>query len=424
MSTLDPIISSVAESPEPVLSMPSTTVPPIVPRLVETPILLDTEIPQNMGKAALPTTNVTPKLTPPVLPVLQSLTVLTQTLLVTAGMPLPDPESVVSYSPDSTATILVKTLQQNSLVSGRTDTGTETAQSFSVPKLSDLTYAVVSRHNLLDFSTTCTGETKRANLVTDKQDQDIIVLGEAHILDYKNYLKTVAASNKLKVVLTQLTCQKIKDKTSCVPHWSQLDPYSSLEEAEDSSVVDNSEHSSDTRFMPSTQSRYKLWERTCTYQTVRQCHSTTSTMFYRDMCAIKHSAVISQNKKPRPGLKSPSDDRIATQQKIMDNLNGKTPPMAPTPKLDVKHQSATPGTAPQPVRHSTKSEVEARHLINSYPLFDKETEPSDSDATIEYDIPKEMLPAEEPTPMGKLVMSKTFGIKCKLDKSKRKRNYQ
>ena len=70
MSTLDPIISSDTESPEPVLSMPSTAVSPIVPRLVETPTLLDTEIPQNTGKAALPTTNVTPKLTPLVLPVL------------------------------------------------------------------------------------------------------------------------------------------------------------------------------------------------------------------------------------------------------------------------------------------------------------------------------------------------------------------
>ena len=273
---------------------------------------------------------------------------LAQTSLVTAGMPLPDPESVVSYSPDSTAAVLVKTSQQNSVVSDHTDTGTETAQSFSVPKLSDLTYAVVSHHNLLDFSTTCSGETKRANPVTDKQDQDIIVLGKAHILDYEKYLKTVAASNKSKVVLTQLTHQEIKDKTSRVPHWSQLDLYSSLEEAEDSSVVDESEHSSDTRSTPRTQSRYTLRECTRTYQTVRQRRSTTSTMFYHDMCAVNHSTMISRNKKPRPGLKSPSDDRIATQQKIINNLDGKTPPMALTPKPDVKHQSAPPGTGPQP----------------------------------------------------------------------------
>ena len=131
-------------------------------------------------------------------------------------------------------------------------------------------------------------------------------------------------------MLTQLTCQEIKDQTSRVPHWLQLDPYSSLEEA--SSVVEESENSSDTKAMKRIQSRYTLHERTRTYHMARQHQSATSTVFYHNMCADMHSAMISgNNKKTRPGLKSPSDDRIAEQQKITDNLDGKTPPMAPTP---------------------------------------------------------------------------------------------
>ena len=209
-----------------------------------------------------------------------------------------------------------------------------------------------------------------------------------------------------QVVLTKLTCCKVRDQTSRVPHWSQLNPYSSLEQA--SSVTEESEYSSDTKTRKRVQSRYQLRERTRTYCMVRR-RSTTSTVFYRNMCSGTHSAmIIRNNNKPKPGPKSPSDDRIAAQQKITDNLDGKTPPMALTPQ-------------PQP---STKSEAEVRNLINSYPLFEHEAEPSDLDATIEYDIPKKMLLADELTPKGKLVMSKTFGIKRKLDKKKRKRNYQ
>ena len=220
---------------------------------------------------------------------------LAQTLLVKAGMPLPDPESVVPYSPDSTVAVLVKMSQQQPVVSDLANTCTDTSCSCSVPKLSNLSYAVVSRHNLLDLSSTSTSPMENLNSTLDKKDQDIIVLGEAHILDYDKYLQSLAAKNKSKVVLTQLTCQEIKDKTSCVPHWSQLDSYSSLEEAR--SVVEESENSSDTKAMKRAQSRYTLRERTRTYRMVRQCRSATSTVFYCNMCADTHSVVISGNNK-------------------------------------------------------------------------------------------------------------------------------
>ena len=233
------------------------------------------------------------------------------------------------------------------------------------------------------------------------------MLGEAHILDYDKYLHTVAASNKAKVVLSKLTRREVRNQTSRVPHWSQLDPYSSLEET--SSFTEDNEHSSGTKATKMVQSRYQLRERTRTYRTVRQRRSNTSTVFYRNMCSDNRSAMINRNnKKTKPGLKSPSSDRIAAQQKITDNLNGKTPPMAPT-------------FQPQP---STKSETESRNLTKSYPLFENQAEPSDSDATIEYDIPRKMLPTDELTLKGKLVMSKTFGIRQKWCKTKRKRNYQ
>ena len=243
-------------------------------------------------------------------------------------------------------------------------------------------------------------------------------MGEAHILDYNKYLHSVTSTNKSIVVLTQLTRQEIRDQTTRVPHWSKLDPYSSLEEL--SSAQEDTGNSCETVLSDRIQTRYTLREWTRSYRTLRQRHSTTSNVFYRGMCTDKKKAMISGNiKKDRPGLKTPSKDRIAAQQKITENLNGITPPVAPTPRPDTKHRSvaATP-------RPSAKSEADARNLINSYPLFENDKSDVDSDATIDYDIPKDMLPVTEPTPKGKLVMSKTFGIKRKPEKHKRKRNYQ
>ena len=66
-----------------------------------------------LGKAATTTMDTVSNMTFSVVPatttdVLQSLTMLAQTLLVRAGIPLPDPNSVLSYSLDTTAAVLVK----------------------------------------------------------------------------------------------------------------------------------------------------------------------------------------------------------------------------------------------------------------------------------------------------------------------------
>ena len=192
---------------------------------------------------------------------------LAQTSLVRAGIPLPDPDSVLPYRLDTTAAVLVKSSQKQP-VSDLINMSTDTSHICSVPKLCDLSYSIVSRHNLLDLSLTPTSQMGKMNSTVEKKDQDIIVLGEAHILDYDKYLQTVAATNKSKVVLTKLTHRKVRDQTSRVPHWSQLDPYSSLEEA--SSVAEESKYSSDTKTIKRVHSRYQLRERMCTYRTVRQ----------------------------------------------------------------------------------------------------------------------------------------------------------
>ena len=201
----------------------------------------------------------TPLSVPATSPVLQSLTMLAQSSLVRAGIPLPDPDSVIAYRPDTTAAVLDKSTQKQP-ISDLIDTSIDTSHILPVPKLCDLSYSVVSCHNLLDLSSTPTGQMGKINSTVDKKDPDIIVLGEAHILDYDKYLHTVAASNKSKVVLAKLTRREVRNQTSRVPHWSQLDPYSSLEES--SSVTEESEHSSDTKAMKMVQSRYQLHERT------------------------------------------------------------------------------------------------------------------------------------------------------------------
>ena len=146
VSTLEPIFSSDTEPPDSVLSLPSTTSSTNVPHLVE--ILdsshLDTE---NMepnqellfGSVVGHTTKTTSTTTSLVM--LQSLTMSAQTTLVKAGMPLPDPETVIPYSTNSMATVLVRTTQPQPAVSDQANTGT----SHSVPKLSDLSYAIVLR---------------------------------------------------------------------------------------------------------------------------------------------------------------------------------------------------------------------------------------------------------------------------------------
>ena len=112
VSTLEPIFSSDIE-PDSDLSVLSTTSATNVPRLVETSETFrhDTEHMEPVlellfSSAAEPNPEITPITTSPIM--LQSLTMLAQTSLVKAGMPLPDPESVIPYSINSMAAVLVK----------------------------------------------------------------------------------------------------------------------------------------------------------------------------------------------------------------------------------------------------------------------------------------------------------------------------
>ena len=62
------------------------------------------------------------------------------------------------------------------------------------------------------------------------QDKDIVVLGVAQELDYNEYLKSLALNSKAIVCVMPIKKSVVKKWTSRVPHWSTLDPYSSLEE--------------------------------------------------------------------------------------------------------------------------------------------------------------------------------------------------
>ena len=230
VSTLEPIFSSDTEPSDLMTSSPSRTSSPNVPQLVETlninpdlsinsftALVSESLVSNNLSLSVMSTSLATPRVpglvemldvsripfatsvagpiaeTAPTTAsstTLQSLCMLAQSTLVNAGIPLLDPETIRPYNEHSNAAILVR--KPHPEVIERTNT-------FTVCKLCDLSYAVVSHHNLLALTSTSTEQRQ------EKKDQDIVVLGEAHILDYDKYLQSVASTNKSIVVLTQLT---------------------------------------------------------------------------------------------------------------------------------------------------------------------------------------------------------------------------
>ena len=182
VGTLEPIASSDAKHTNSVLSISSTKNSPKVPRLVETMNRLDDEKTKPMlelplGKTTSTTmvtaSGSTPLSVPATSPVLRGLTMLSQSSLVSAGMPLHNPDSVVACRLDATAAVLDRSSQKlpvGDLVSMAVDT----SRVLPVPKLCDLSYSIVSRHNLLHLSSTPTGKGEKLTQPWIKRIQTLL----------------------------------------------------------------------------------------------------------------------------------------------------------------------------------------------------------------------------------------------------------
>ena len=192
VGALEPVAGGDAEQTNSVLSISLTMSSPRVPRLVEMVNRLDDErtgpvLELPLGKSVSTTvvtaSGSTPLSVPTTSSALQGLAMLSQSSPVGAGVPMHDTDSVMAYRPDTTAVVLDKSTQKQP-TSDRVNMAIDTSRIQPVPKLCDLSYSIVSHHNLLDPSSTPTGQRRKINSTMDKKDPDIIVLGEAHILDY------------------------------------------------------------------------------------------------------------------------------------------------------------------------------------------------------------------------------------------------
>ena len=225
-------------------------------------------------------------------------------------------------------------------------------------------------------------------------------------INYDAYLTDLAAKKKVSVTISKLDDEVIHLWTKT--HWLQLDPYSSLEEASTGSPGETIETDMDTNkvqdqdnvSVPTT--GYILRQRKCQYTTER-LRRNSAHKFYRDMC------YPADRKKPRPntGLKSLSDARIQSQNKIKDlnsrKLRGET----------VNECLVRSYVLFQPIRPETDARKESALPV---PEASNGSEDCDSDAIVVLPVPKS--PKIKERTINCSVKTITFGLIKHVPKKK------
>ena len=147
-------------------------------------------------------------------------------------------------------------------------------------------------------------------------------------LDYNKYLLNSVYECDYWVITKHLSTDIINQWTGKVPHWTQLNPYSGLEDESSSDtggsqdlIKENSECSKDEGSESSSAAKQirSLRPRKCTYVCERLRREHTKDVFYRDQCVDTPSTSPgnSTQKKPKVKLDGPSIDR---QQARVYNL--------------------------------------------------------------------------------------------------------
>ena len=150
-------------------------------------------------------------------------------------------------------------------------------------------------------------------------DLDTLVLQEKdkikHLreLNFETYLKEPVHKN-VSVIISKLNDEVIQLWTK--NHWSQIDPYSDLEEVHSENTTPPSSEESD--YQPVLENMisvggHTLRQRKRRYTLNRPCRANAHS-FHRDMC--HHNA--RQKPLPNIGLKSPLRARIQAQNKIKE----------------------------------------------------------------------------------------------------------
>ena len=119
---------------------------------------------------------------------------------------------------------------------------------------------------------------------------------EEKLLNYKDFLIKSVHERKYSVITKKLSLDIINQWTGRVPHWSQIDPYSSLEdEGSSNSDADSTKNSKNSDGAPldnesdadngTDMEKQTLQPRKRNYTCERPRHTHTSSVFYQKQCS-------------------------------------------------------------------------------------------------------------------------------------------
>ena len=133
-------------------------------------------------------------------------------------------------------------------------------------------------------------------------------------------LKNLALKRKLKVTVLKLDKTAIKQPTKEVPHWSELDPYSDLEEQCESGNTSTYETASPDGIYFTKIGGHVLRKRHHSYSCTQTWRLCTGYTYYRDMCSTSNENLKPKKKKIVP-KKEPSSARLRSQSLIKNKTD-------------------------------------------------------------------------------------------------------
>ena len=144
-------------------------------------------------------------------------------------------------------------------------------------------------------------------------------------LDLNTLLKNLALKQKPKVIVPKMDKITLQRLTKVVPHWSELDPYSDLEEHCESGNASPCEPVSPDCVYFTKIGGHVLRKRHRSYSYTQTRRTSTGYTFYRDMCSSPKENIKPKKKKIVP-KKEPSSACLKSQSQIRNkteqvNLN-------------------------------------------------------------------------------------------------------
>ena len=242
-------------------------------------------------------------------------------------------------------------------------------------------------------------------------DNDVKSLNSENALDYNDYLLNTMTQRRYSVVVKKISVQEINRWTGKVPHWTDIDPYSDLEDvgSEEKDVSTDSKEtespivSSDDDTTPMNKRVLRLRMRH--YASERPRRFSAKDKFYRGQCSELRQRVTSAKHRVKP-LSEPSKERQDARRYNLRKLK----------QLNYTY-SIVPEKSTQPAESDTDTE----------PSISSDDTIIDTNATVDNTKDDEQKPSPK-APKGKFV-TETFGIKNNtlpdniIGKKARKRNY-